>query len=161
MAAPFAKESPLFDLFNEEFSKMRESGHIKQIETKYKIRTGDAKCGNPKVSKSNLIQTYPIFLINCFFLDKIRLWTNFSSILVFNIWNIGWHDVIVIRIHLQNVWKYQHFEEQQPCHTYRKRNTPKWHDSRVHWWLFLHTAEETVPAPSESRTSREIIETNS
>ena len=73
MAAPFAKESPLFDLFNEEFSKMRESGHIKQIETKYKIRTGDTKCGNPKVSKFNLIQTYSIRLMNCISLDKIRL----------------------------------------------------------------------------------------
>ena len=49
VAAPFAKDSPLFELFNEELSKMRESGQIGQVNTKYQVKKEGVKCSDGKV----------------------------------------------------------------------------------------------------------------
>ena len=49
VAAPFAKDSPLFELFKEELSKMRESGQIGQVNTKYSVQKEGVKCSDGKV----------------------------------------------------------------------------------------------------------------
>ena len=74
VAAPFAKDSPLFELFKEELSKMRESGQIGQVNTKYSVQKEGVKCSDGKVC--TYAKSKGLFFKHWFFMATTKcIWT--------------------------------------------------------------------------------------